>query len=261
MAWKREDWNDIIRQVNELAQNPDDGCDPQDELEEVEENHIWTSGDIEDVRDKLMAICNENEFNADTTLWKQDIIDEINDAIGKGWCNCCDADEQEPIVIPLLDGAGTLWPGGNCCGNNGTEPPPGYHAQWEAVHQGFSLTGALNGQAFAPDGYKGRRWWVAGWYDYHEFIGAKSDPYAALNYQPTIARPGGEVDCDGTINDCPEGVTLQSDYPAQLDFYWCQGNECLHVIETTFMYGLHWVLHIDPPADGCCDSEEEGGGE
>jgi len=93
-VYTRTDWNSIIQQVNDLCENPpeDTDCDPLETLEEVEEDHIWTKGDIQQVRDKLTEICDENAFAENLDYWKQTTIDEINEAIANGWCNC----EPEP---------------------------------------------------------------------------------------------------------------------------------------------------------------------
>ena len=77
--WKRTDWNDIIDRVNDLCTNPDSGCTGIHPLDDVEADHIWSVDDVQQVRDKLTEICSDNQFNADLRLWKQDIIDEIND--------------------------------------------------------------------------------------------------------------------------------------------------------------------------------------
>ena len=89
-VYKRIDWNSIIQQVNDLCENPpeDTDCDPLDTLEEIEANHIWMKEDIEQVRDKLTEICDENIFAESLNYWKQTIIDEINEAIAAGWCGC-----------------------------------------------------------------------------------------------------------------------------------------------------------------------------
>jgi hypothetical protein len=87
---RREEWNNIIQQVNDLAQNPPEGtdCVPLDTLQEVDPGHIWTSGDVQAVRDKLTEICKDNVFSSALIVWKQEIIDEINAAIANGWCDC-----------------------------------------------------------------------------------------------------------------------------------------------------------------------------
>ena len=74
----------IIRQINDLAENPPDGCESVDTLEEVEAPHKWSKDDIQQVQDKLTEICKDNSFSDIPDLWKQDTIDEINDAISQG---------------------------------------------------------------------------------------------------------------------------------------------------------------------------------
>jgi hypothetical protein len=88
--WTRDDWNDIIRRVNDLAQNPPDDtdCDPLSTIEEVGPSHVWARSDIEEVQNKLVEICDENTFSAELRLWAQEIIDEIEAAIANGWCGC-----------------------------------------------------------------------------------------------------------------------------------------------------------------------------
>ncbi len=107
MVWKREDWNEIIRKVNELIDN---GCSDTETLEEVDEGHVWTVADIIDVRDKLTEICtaSEPEFEADLVKWKRDTIDEIETAIDE--CECCNQealDEENgteiEFTVPLKD--------------------------------------------------------------------------------------------------------------------------------------------------------------
>jgi hypothetical protein len=106
-VWTRDNWNNIIQQVNDLAQNPPEGtdCDPLDTLEEVDSEHIWTKGNVEEVRDKLGEICDENIFSEALKYWEQAVIDEINAAITNGWCGC----EEEC----LLDCSNAVAPGTN----------------------------------------------------------------------------------------------------------------------------------------------------
>ncbi len=88
-------WNEIIQEVNDLAENPDEGCDPVGTLEEVEEDHIWNKVDVREVQDKLKEICPDNEFTEllDDQPWTSTIIDEIIDALATGWCECRELDE------------------------------------------------------------------------------------------------------------------------------------------------------------------------
>lgn len=96
-AWKRSDWNDIIQRVNALGANPpEEHCNPVEGPEEVEEGHIWSRIDIEWVQDTLQEICNQNTFSRALVLWKQEVIDEIESAIAKGWCNCEPIEDWPP---------------------------------------------------------------------------------------------------------------------------------------------------------------------
>lgn len=102
--YTRKAWNDIIDRVNELCKNPpeDSDCDPIGELEWVDENHIWTKYDIDQVRNKLTEICKDNKFDEKLRLWSQKVLDEIEEAIATGWCDCnpdlCYADLEVTIL-------------------------------------------------------------------------------------------------------------------------------------------------------------------
>lgn len=85
-------WNEIIGKVNDLCENPPDGCDPIPGLEEVDPDHIWTKIDIIEVQDKLKEICDDIEFTDLGELWTSTIIDEIVEALDVGWCNCEESD-------------------------------------------------------------------------------------------------------------------------------------------------------------------------
>jgi hypothetical protein len=105
--WTRDDWNDIIQRINNLSQNPPEGCDSLDPLDEVPENHKWSVGDIVAIRDRLLEICEDNVFEVElfsptgTAKWTQSIIDEINAAIEAGWCGCEGGVWEGPYTISL----------------------------------------------------------------------------------------------------------------------------------------------------------------
>jgi hypothetical protein len=84
----RQRWNEIVRAINELGANPPGGCQAIEPLEEVPESHRWSRADIRAAQDKLREICSENEFGEIPRLWKQSIVDELQAAIERGWCNC-----------------------------------------------------------------------------------------------------------------------------------------------------------------------------
>lgn len=93
MAYKREDWNDLLAAVNEVLENPPEDTDCSDTvispLSMVEENHRWSKADIAAVHAKLgQTTCSEISFSAIPDKWSQSVIDEINTAIGQAWCDC-----------------------------------------------------------------------------------------------------------------------------------------------------------------------------
>jgi len=89
-------WNEIIGEVNGLCENPPDGCDPLDTLEEVGPDHIWSKEDVTEVHNKLREMCEERQFTEllSNQLWTSTIIDEIKDALISGWCGC----EESPVL-------------------------------------------------------------------------------------------------------------------------------------------------------------------
>jgi hypothetical protein len=96
--FSRKVWNDeIIKPINSLCENPPDGCDEIDTLDEAEKDHIWTKKDVQDVHDKLIEICEDNEFDDLETpqLNLKTLIEDILEAIQEGWCHC------KPVNIEL----------------------------------------------------------------------------------------------------------------------------------------------------------------
>ena len=83
-AWKR-----IIDDINSLIDDPPSGCDASPRLDEIQPGVPvrWSVRMVQEVQDKLVEICNENEFER-PTKWSQKMIDEIRDAIERGWCGC-----------------------------------------------------------------------------------------------------------------------------------------------------------------------------
>lgn len=185
--WTREDWNEIIRRVNQLAENPDPGCQPESTLEEVGPDHIWSKSDIRQVHDLLKRICGDNEFEDIPDLWKQSIIDEINEAIDRGWCDCC-----EPILCPF----GTELYGSESY----TQIDLGWSLDWTSPNYPWHYRGAVHTMNWAPlingmqviePGYQ-RAWWrVRRWEPLHD--------YYAGGYRVFPTGSSGIVECDGKI--------------------------------------------------------------
>lgn len=103
--FKRTDWNDIIGDVNEVAQNPANDCPAEDTLPTVGECHIWTPDDITIVQDKINSF-REIEYVFSTPnpgdKWWQTWVDEIEDALSEGWTKDCTEppDEDCPCENP-----------------------------------------------------------------------------------------------------------------------------------------------------------------
>jgi hypothetical protein len=89
--FSRKVWNDdIIKPINFLCENPPGGCEEIDPLDEAEKDHIWKKQDVQDVYDKLMELCDLNEFDdLDTPqLNRKTIIEDILNGILSGFCDC-----------------------------------------------------------------------------------------------------------------------------------------------------------------------------
>jgi hypothetical protein len=87
--WTRQDWNDLIDEVNDTLENPpSEDCGSVESLEHVDENHIWRKSDIREVQDRISETCEDITWDAIPALWKQSIIDEIREKLGEAWCDC-----------------------------------------------------------------------------------------------------------------------------------------------------------------------------
>lgn len=96
--YTRQQWNNLIEDVNELAR----ACD-EDELDPVEPNHRWGKRDVEEVQDKLIEVCGDNEpFEPIEDHWSKQKIDELEAAIEAGEC-CCEEDSIYDGVADSLD--------------------------------------------------------------------------------------------------------------------------------------------------------------
>lgn len=92
-------WNAVIRKVNEERGDPPEGtnCEALDPIEEVEEDHIWTKQNVEDLRSAIDEMC-EFAWVEDLEFWHDEILVEIDDALDReygGWGDedeCCEDD-------------------------------------------------------------------------------------------------------------------------------------------------------------------------
>lgn len=117
-----KNWNDLIEDVNEILENPpyeSVDCPPVDPIELVEDPHIWTVQDVEEMRDKLKETCPDIEFEEELEVWKKDIIDEIVEEMDKAWCDCEGEEEDEDQLLCTytrtdIEAGATE---AHCCGN------------------------------------------------------------------------------------------------------------------------------------------------
>lgn len=88
--FKRSDWNDLIKRVNEKLEDPPSGtdCEPIDPIPEVGPDHIWTKKEIEEMRDKIKETCPKITFSEELKLWRVEFLDEIEAQMEEMWCDC-----------------------------------------------------------------------------------------------------------------------------------------------------------------------------
>jgi len=196
-VWTRAKWNDIIRQVNDRIEQ----CQAGDPLPEVSEGHIWSVDDITAVRDKLAEICdNDFEFSAELLKWKQDIIDELNDAIDACDCGCNDARVAD---VRALHGRASYVYHANGSGGWHKDEWFGsdehWHFQWTYTHH-YDYTPSIGG-GYGCSGMSGVghtlkmhvAWLYEPWGGPPEFCSLDED----IGYIPT--------NCNGIVTSVPSG--------------------------------------------------------
>lgn len=165
----REEWNELIGRVNEKIsedhddeKHEDDGdrpCTSPSELEEVEENHIWTKEDIEDMQEVLEDMCPNVEFTEleEMQKWKVWIIEELEDAIEQAWCDCvkdeCTCEEKTINVHTVSVSVNDLGKDNPWCDELGlpnvcdadSECPKG---DWASFNDGLCITSPGSKAAF-----------------------------------------------------------------------------------------------------------------
>lgn len=89
-ATPQEAWNSMIQKINDDLV-PE--CPDVEQLDLVDPNHRWKKSDIQKVQDKLVELCETNEFDEIKDKWQQSKIDELIAAIEEGvCCECPDED-------------------------------------------------------------------------------------------------------------------------------------------------------------------------
>lgn len=226
--WTRDNWNGIIRQVNDRIEQ----CQAGDPLPEVREGHIWSVADIAAVRDKLTEICdNAFEFSTELLKWKQDIIDELNDAIGACDCGCNDARVAD---VRAIHGMASYVYSTNGWGewhkNEWLGGDEHWHFQWTYTHH-YDYTPSIGG-GYGCSGMSGVghvlfmhvAWIYEPWEGPSEFCSLNED----IGYIPT--------NCAGAVTSAPSGTYVHAfpmDYrlsyggPSYDDTRWdTQGAAC-----------------------------------
>lgn len=230
-VYKRSDWNDLLDSVNNVLQNPpeDGDCEPIDPIPHVGLKHRWSKDDIREVQDKLRQTCEDITFDEIPELWKQSIIDDINEALGEAWCDCeCEnPTEEDGTEIELR----TLTPRvrSNCQG----DPP-------DAVD---TVCSVINGMQIGKSGVKDRQWRVI-----RRFSTGTSSVIAS-----------GSIDCDGVVVCTGSAIMIQEGgYGVYVECFDCNLPECgtaLADAATTVagMPTLTYVLRILASSASCCD--------
>jgi hypothetical protein len=162
--FSRENWNKLIRDLNENLANAPGGCEGISPLDEVDPEHIWTKQDVEEVRDKIKEMCEDNEFGEDLNKpWRKAIIDEIEEQMNH-WCDCRTGPFLIHTAIPQLDGCNF--------------DPKGY----------ISLSSLINGLGVCNSGYDGD--WTVTQHLWHYYTGGVKQ----------VSRvASGVIDCSGSI--------------------------------------------------------------
>jgi len=203
-VWTRAKWNAIIQQVNDRIEQ----CQEGDPLPEVVSGHIWTPGDIIAVRNKLEGICrNEPEFSADLVKWKQEIIDELNDAIDNCECGCTQALVDDMRSLHGQASYVPHWWGNISWVKNEWfvgEPDNHWHFQWvyQADYDYFEAVGG----GYGADGMHGVghtcifrvEWWYWPWEGPSEYLSSEEE----------IGRV--QTNCDGMVTAAPVGTYVKA---------------------------------------------------
>jgi hypothetical protein len=217
-VYKRDDWNDIIRRINELSANPPEGQDALPALDEVPEGHKWSVADIEQVRSHLQMICADNIFSAQTVSWTRDIITEIEQAIANGWCGEEWIDYPEDIKIEVYrpapyDVVAYLEPPWNCtpeeaaaCAAGATAAPPTTYTSADAL---------IGGLQIARPGILGRTW---------RLVLANTFNGGATVVEWTIQS--GPIACDGTVQDASHVANIPDNFWRVTYYRYCRDHIC-----------------------------------
>jgi len=177
------DWNGLLQAVNDKLQNPpegDEACEPIDPIDEVSDPHIWSVGDVQAVRNKLIATCPDISFSEELDMWKPAIIDEIATALGEVWCDCCDEEylhEEHGTEIELFTYEATVYTYPACFGY-GPSPPS------------VPLSSVIDGMQVGKSGIEHRRWTV--WQ-------LPVENYTPDDFFYPWLRASGEISCEGQI--------------------------------------------------------------
>ena len=240
-----DDWNGLIRAVNNILQNPPTktDCDPIASIDEVSDPHLWSVSDIEGVRNKLIQTCPDISFSEPMELWTPGMIDEIASALGQTWCDCeeeCTDEfkhEENGTQIVIADYEYTIYHG---CG--GPYPQPG----------GIDAS-TLEGMQAAKPGLKWRSVIVK--YEPEELWGGNIGRGIGINCDGTLGYPGSwkYKGSHGHTPWCPGGPDWDSCCNNQI---WLDNVLYPWLAYAEGIENLQVVLEIYTRYAECCDEEE-----
>jgi len=226
-----EGWKKLIEDLNELFTNPPGECEAVDEIPLPESPQVWTLEDVEEVREKMIEMCNNIEFDwgwyqpnfegPDNDLLRfpfgRELIYEMVDQMF--WCGCGDDSYSLRELHPALAG---------CLEDQVLGEPPartplsdiisgmqvgleGNHGTW----QFYILRHSTDADA-ATESERGH------WEAANE---GQTAPWIVGRRDNSTKRAAGSLDCSGAVvcNESCDEQYLADDWPI---YYRCYPDCC-----------------------------------